>query len=741
MSFLDMYSGDQAADAAIRPNEGTNLPATFGDTFGAAWSEGQLFSQSIAHQNARAAALQDHVDDVERQSGKKIDWMNDADYGTADQISGAVPFPTMPDLAKVNAATSKLGIPELSDDDLDQRAVAKSRAAQADYADMAGQEKTTGGRIGFALGGMASAATDPINLLALPVAPEMEGVSILGAALRWGAIAGGAQTAIEVAGAPYHEQVQPGYGASGEPLANIAEAVGGGFFLGGATKALGNAWTRVKTGSWPTSVRDAGNIAESEANVANTNVYSGVAGEAAHRDALANSIDSILGEKPVDVSQIITPDIEASSRNLMVRLEDEQAASLPAFDQRSIALLSEEAGLRARDADLAGQARQLPEGNPTAADRLNRLQAVEQQMRDATDPAAQRQLAERRDQILVDTTPEQLQAEAAPFEQGRALDAERGQIAGRLAEIADERARTRAENLSPVPEAMIGQRQPIRPTPSIDELRQLAGSTADIAGQERAAQPVAGKDYGADADVQRLGEIQKDGIVGFNALNGQVRLKDGREFNVSQGAGTIWGPNGIEIDPKLVAAFRQGDHWIPTKAKGATSPVAAPELPFKATAAEAQARTSADALTSGVTQIAARAGYDMPKEEAAKIADALARMSPEDAQDALRTLQESPRQAAATMERPPAFPAPASPAAPNSDVLHSTLASPDYQTALRADIDRERMTADRQIPVDVDKDGNPVYRSLDGMADEVDAYNKAADQIAACAAPVAKEAA
>jgi hypothetical protein len=54
---------------------------------------------------------------------------------------------------------------------------------------------------------------------------------------------------------------------------------------------------------------------------------------------------------------------------------------------------------------------------------------------------ARRALSNRRDELLADTTPEQLQAAAAPLEQRRALTAEQSSIDDRLAEIAAERAK------------------------------------------------------------------------------------------------------------------------------------------------------------------------------------------------------------------------------------------------------------------------------------------------------------
>lgn len=69
------------------------------------------------------------------------------------------------------------------------------------------------------------------------------------------------------------------------------------------------------------------------------------------------------------------------------------------------------------------------------------------------------------------------------------------------------------------------------------------------------------------------------------------------------------------------------------------------------------------------------------------------------------------------------------------ETIKSILVSPEYEKAVRADIDRERVTGDRKIPVGKDEQGEPIYRSLDAAMDEVDALKKAADHIQACANP------
>lgn len=446
MSFLDLYEGDQQQAAKIQPNEGTRLPTTFQQNFGAAWSDGRLFGQSIAQANSRAAALSDYVDEVRQKTGYDLSKEFIPDVAGGGQ-TGVTDFSQANErVAALKKERPDLDIQPLSDDEINQRAIAKAQAAHRGYEEMQAGEKGPGGSVGTFLGSAAAAATDPVNILGLAIAPETGGsVGILSSALKWGALAGASQAAIEASSGAFKEQVQPGYAASGEAAGNVAEAFAGGAITGGVFKALGNAWTRAKTGSWPTSVRDAGNVIESEAHVAQTNPFPGVEGEVAHREAVVKTIDDILANRPVSVDNIITPDFLERSRALTEKLQTEQPMRLPVINRRAIELAAEHEQLTTRDAQLATTLEQLPAGDISAADRLNRLQAVEQQLAGTTDRDQLRALNERKDQILVDTAPEKLQAAAAPIEQRRVAEAERGQIAARLEDIQTEHARAQAE--------------------------------------------------------------------------------------------------------------------------------------------------------------------------------------------------------------------------------------------------------------------------------------------------------
>jgi hypothetical protein len=87
----------------------------------------------------------------------------------------------------------------------------------------------------------------------------------------------------------------------GEPARNVLGAAAFGGAAGGFFKGLGMAWGRAKTGVWPRSIRDAGNVVESEAQVAQSNVLPGLEGEVAHRDALAKTIDDVVAGRKVEV--------------------------------------------------------------------------------------------------------------------------------------------------------------------------------------------------------------------------------------------------------------------------------------------------------------------------------------------------------------------------------------------------------------------------------------------------------
>ena len=158
----------------------------------------------------------------------------------------------------------------------------------------------------------------------------------------------------------------------------------------------------------------------------------------------------------------------------------------------------------------------------------------------------------------------------------------------------------------------------------------------------------------------------------------------------------------------------------------------------------------ADAISEGITSIAKTAGYDMPKDEAATIAQRVSKSATDDeARAILAQVADRPRTLAETMPtvsdtaraaREEAARA-EQPQTRTPKAMRETLGSADHVKALREDIDRARMTADVQVPVDTDANGEPIFRSLDSMMNEVDTDLAAADRLEACTNQSAAEAA
>lgn len=326
---LDLFASniDDAVNYAARTS-GAELPSTFSDNFNDAWNKGYLVNQSISGEIRKTAARSQMVDDAIAKTG-------DQSFQQSGEGGG---FDTEAFNAKVaqhKAAKPDIELSPISDEAVQARADEIGVRQLADSAHMAGRERTTGGAIGSFLGTAAGALSDPVNLIAFPLAAP-ESLGVLGTALAWGAIGGGSQVAIEALNAPAMERIQPGYSTSGQPVTNVLESALGGAVLGGGLKGLSSAWQRVKTGEWPRSIRDAGNVVESEAQIASTNPMPGVDGEAAHRTALNKAIDDIANNRPVDVEGIVTPEQLAA-------LDDRAAPVLAAKDAAQEAQLAAKA--------------------------------------------------------------------------------------------------------------------------------------------------------------------------------------------------------------------------------------------------------------------------------------------------------------------------------------------------------------------------------------------------------------
>lgn len=436
--MLDLFEQSTAAASAPSPTEGRDLPATLGESFSSAWATNELSTSSIKQQNARNQAIREFSDQVSAAGGDVSgEYAKRLTVGPGEGLyepDGLDVANTALAKLKASGKNPRLWLDPMTEDDIGKRSVAISQEAIASGAAMQGREQTFGSRVGGFLGGAASSAADPMNIPLMAVAPE-ESLGILGHAALFGAGAAASQVANEAVNARFNEMVQPGYGARGEAAGNVLEAGIGGAVLGGTLKAAADVLTRAFTGQWPTALRAAANVVKSEAQIQTTNVLPGVEGEAEHRAAIARSIDQIMNGHAVD------PDIAAASQAIIERAQRETPFVLPRLDPDELARTSDEAGLRERQTALRQTLAELPPGDRQAAETLARVRAIEGQITDLMPAAERRALTERRDQLLADTTPEKLEAAAAPLEQRRIAEAEQTSIESRLKEIEDQRAK------------------------------------------------------------------------------------------------------------------------------------------------------------------------------------------------------------------------------------------------------------------------------------------------------------
>lgn len=662
---LDLFRKDASDQIALAArSSATELPATFSEGFETSWRESRLFGQSIAESTARDAAILDHIDEMSTKLGRNI--------------GAELVYPTEPTLflgdtllPQVNDIASKSGLPPLTDDQINERAIAKSRAARADAATLARREKTIGGTVGVFAGATAGGVADPVNVLAFPLAAPA-GAGVVGTALAWAGIAGGTQTAIELAGAPYREEVQPGYVASGEPLKNVVGAGIVGGLIGGGIKGLESAWTRAKTGSWPRTIRDAGNVVESEAQVHATNPYPGVEGEAAHRTAMQQSIDALVAGRPVEVDNVVTPSILRAYEDRLAPVMDARAraigaqesavtlgrdsARLPAtmerLSEQQLASIRETARAVETEAAAATERlaseRQSVNAGRTVLDQgraelaaqrgaltqaQNDLAAVQDRLASArppTDPVTEARLA----QIETDLAAPNLGA----AERGR-LEAERASISETLAKTAPGDARL-MRSLEQEERAL--QKVVARQQQALSKLEARRAKAEERLTSREKAIPVRER-TGAERIASRRAAVADEmrRAVGRLASDGYgVRLPraDAEEF-----ATRILGAGDNEIDQRL----RELTETLVDRATEARRAAPQPELPFgqQPPAAQKAAESAywTEQMRKGVTALAREVGYAMPREEAAVIAAKLAGLPEHEALAVLDELLLRPR--------------------------------------------------------------------------------------------------
>lgn len=762
--MLDLFQNNQAIAAKIQPNEGTDLPAGFGDSFDTAWHEGQLFGSSISHGMARLAAFDQFETEFRQKTGKQFDINSEGGADPWDQANDQI--------RDLKAKNPSLDIAPVEPDEIDRRAAAVS--GDAHHAYTAEREQTFGGKVGSVLGSLASGTVDPINLVGLAVAPEAE-LGVLGTAAAFGAIGAVSQGVNEAAQAGFREQVQPGYMESGQPGMNIVGGAVGGAVLGGGFKAAGALWSRLKTGDWPRSVRDAGNIVESEANVQQSNILPGADGEAAHREALAKSIDDIVAGRAVDAPESVSAVPEPQPGGIVA-----YHGSPHEFDRFDVSKIGTGEGAQAYGhglyfAENEGVAKSYRDALTDATiegkryDPYNALHVATAQVEESGSRAAAIKEIEKsiehdpgdpsghfprvlailksdRDLPKIDIGSGALYQVRINADQDKMLDwdkplSEQSQhVQDAISQLRrNKEIDSRIDSLGDDPKMQgiygaIGRGK----TSSFWSGVGKTGSEADVAASKVLADAgVPGIKY-LDRGSRDEGDGTRNFVI-FNDRDVQITHKNGKPLNLFESSEA-------KIDQMM------GDRGAASELTAAAKEerAASGELPFDATAKEAQAEQHVSTLSDQLESLG------LPKEDAADLADrVIAAKSDDEARAILNEAMARPMTIAETVpsvaemaraERlskwADDFEERATVDQLRPESRAATLADPKADTAMMTDLERMRDTGQGgMIPFGVDEKGEPQFKLLDAAIQDAKNDAEAADQIEACINPPAEEAA
>ncbi|QIB35806.1 hypothetical protein [Ancylobacter pratisalsi] len=669
---LDVFAGSTAADIAFaRQHLAQDLPATFSESFEAAWRAGIEFGNSDAQSRARMEGVQEFVDRIRQRSGVTL--VNPALNGGAaalEQMNAQIAqlAPKFPDL----------GLKPLTDADLDEMGLARSRAAREAQQRMAGREQTWGSTAGNVLGSVAAGALDPVNLITVPLAAPMS-LGILGTALATAGITGGTQLGIEAITSAYKERVAPGYGASGEPLKNIGHAALAGGVLGGGAKALGAVWTRVQTGAWPRSIRDAGNVVASEGQVGDTNVLPGIEGEVAHRTALQTAIDALVTGRPVDVSETVTPNLLRGYEARLAPVMEARAAARGA--QESVAAIEREGARLPGTVERLSEV-QLADIRATAQAARDELGATRQSLdTDATSLTARRAALTGRD-TEVQALREEVDGLRADLERSRArlaearpptdpetqarLDAIEGDLTA-ASLPAERRVALESERLTildtiaataPVDARLAGSlRQEIK---ALERALRSRENALDTAGRrlsrERAKLDRADAELPARRTAAETRAASREASAGTELRRAVSRLaQEGYGIRLARDDAQAIADRIMTAAPDEVdARLRELTELLVDRRLEAqrAQPIAEPSPGRANPVGEQRARVAyhVEETRKRVQSLAREVGYEMPKDDAAAIAAAIVRASTDDEAGAiLDELLLRPRTMAATL--------------------------------------------------------------------------------------------
>jgi hypothetical protein len=588
------------------------LPVEAGEGFAAAWDNAVLFGQSVNWINARNRATESLTNDTYSQTRDdrfRYDSIFEEYARSHKQYTEVYNDRVAKYLAeqpeREASGVQSHDIKPMTDDDIGRRGEELSRNARNAYREMNQRNKTWGGTFGMLGGTAIGAVLDPVNLVTFPLAaPEAYGVIKTG--LAWAGIGAGTQAGIEVLGAPYRERVEPGYLGSGEPVENVLES---GVFAGGLGAGLralgfglpfvkdrgGRAWDRLKGNpDTPRTIRDAGNVLESEANIRDTNPFPrSVQSEAEHRAATAKTIDDVVAGDPPEVRGIVSPQTMADYEAQLIPILRSTQATVDALERARF--------LEREDARLPGTMERLSE----------------------------QQLAE-------------IRAAHVGLEEG---------LAARQADLTAQLEKARA-----AVEAQTARIETLRAEPTPANTRKLAQAEAKLPGLIETAQKREGAlplaQITAEARARRRQATARNELV--KAID---RLaSEGYGVKLGEGEAAAFAERILKAEPDAVeAVLRDTTEALVDKARGfrATQPVLPLGAPRPHEEAKAEAVRLLNLTRGRVQRLARERGYDMPKEEAGSIAARLVSLTEPERLPILDELMVRPRTLAASLTEPP----------------------------------------------------------------------------------------
>lgn len=276
--------------AAQRPLEGVD--PGFVERFKADVDAMLSFSNANAdHRNALALQAEFQTR-FYKESGQRLPgWIDSMNYNAKDVAKKQF------DQWKVDHPESDLAFP--SDDEFRAKLDERAGEAKAKSDALARRSTGWGSSIGGFIGTMAGAVSDPINLMTMGFGAGPS-AGILRTALIEGALGVASESLVQASGFDRKQRIDPNFGIN-DALYEIGAAGVGGAVLGGGFKGLADVWQRAKTGKWPSHVRDTANVVTREAAIPNSRFPQTIAGETAHRAAIAKSLDDLAAGRPVEL--------------------------------------------------------------------------------------------------------------------------------------------------------------------------------------------------------------------------------------------------------------------------------------------------------------------------------------------------------------------------------------------------------------------------------------------------------